>query len=144
MKNGKAKSLKMDPFGIKVDYQYIQEPTVKMNTSLETMSLIELKKLAKEKRIKQYYIKKRSELIELLTMGELPIQFKIDKMTIAELRETAKERGLRGFWSLHREELILVLFPKVQNTPANQKNNDTSKTAEHKDPQCHHPENVGI
>jgi hypothetical protein len=75
------------------------------------MSLVDLKKIAKERRIKQYYIKKRDELIALLKMDELPFQFTLEKMTIAELREQAKAKGLRGFWSLHRDDLIKVLYP---------------------------------
>ena len=117
-----------------------------MSNTIETMSLIELKKLAKEKRIKQYYIKKRSELIELLKMGELPIQYKLEKMTIAELRDMAKEKGLRGFWSLHREDLLNVLFPNqdIKDTSANEKQNNDGKAAEHKDPESHNAENVGV
>jgi hypothetical protein len=80
-------------------------------TNLDTLSLVELKKIAQVRRIKQYYIKKREELIALLKMEELPFQFTLEKMTIAELREQAKEKGLRGFWSLHRDDLIKVLYP---------------------------------
>lgn len=79
--------------------------------NIELMSLVDLKKIAKERRIKQYYIKKRDELISLLKMDELPFHFTLEKMTIAELREQAKEKGLRGFWSLHRDDLIKVLYP---------------------------------
>lgn len=118
----------------------VHNHTFKMSADIQTMSLIDLKKLAKEKRIKQYYIKKRSELIELLTMEVLPQQFKIEKMTIAQLRKIAKERGLRGFWCLHRDDLINILFPKqdtVKNTTSNKQDNDQGKTTEHEDPQCH-------
>lgn len=80
-------------------------------SNLDTLSLVELKKIAQARRIKQYYIKKREELIALLKMEELPFQFTLEKMTIAELREQAKEKGLRGFWSLHRDDLIRVLYP---------------------------------
>jgi hypothetical protein len=79
--------------------------------SLDLLPLVELKKIAQQRRIKQYYIKKREELIALLKMEELPFQFTLEKMTIAELREQAKEKGLRGFWSLHRDDLIKVLYP---------------------------------
>lgn len=111
------------------------------------MSLIDLKKLAKEKRIKQYYIKKRSELIDLLTMEELPQQFKIEKMTIAELRQLAKDRGLRGFWCLHRDDLIKILFPNqesVKETTSDKQNNNQCKAAEHEDPQSHNTDDVRV
>ena len=43
---------------------------------------------------------KRAELIQLLTMPELPASYRIEKMTIHELRDEAKKRNLRGFWGL--------------------------------------------
>jgi hypothetical protein len=93
-----------------------------MPANLETLSLVDLKKIAKERRIKQYYIKKREELITLLTMNELPFQYTLEKMTITELREQAKQKGLRGFWSLHRDDLIKVLYPNqgFEQTAPNQ------------------------
>lgn len=75
------------------------------------MSLVELKQVAKTRRIKMYYTKKRVELIRLLSMPELPDSFKIEKLTILQLREQAKERGMRGFWKLSRDELVKVLYP---------------------------------
>ena len=65
----------------------------------------------KQRRIKQYYILKRAQLIQLLSMAELPKSFIIEKMTISELREEAKRKGLRGFWTLRREQLVQLLFP---------------------------------
>jgi|UniRef100_A0A6C0EN31 hypothetical protein len=78
---------------------------------METLSLVELKKIAKERRIKQYYILKRAQLIQILSMKELPKSFIIEKMTITELRDEAKRRGIRGFWTLRREQLVAILFP---------------------------------
>lgn len=75
------------------------------------MSLVELKQVAKTRRIKMYYTKKRVELIRLLSMPELPDSYKIEKLTILQLREQAKERGMRGFWKLSRDELVKVLYP---------------------------------
>ena len=75
------------------------------------MSLAELKKAAKGRRIKQYYIMKRHHLIQLLSMDELPESYKIEKYTIHELREQARDKGIRGFWSLHRDELLQLLYP---------------------------------
>ena len=95
----------------------------------DTLSLIELKKLAKDKRIKQYYILKRAELIALLDMQELPISYKLEKMTIRELRAIAKERCMRGFWNLSKKELTEKLFPSHDE----EKNN--SQTSKHQNPQ---------
>jgi hypothetical protein len=105
---------------------------------MENLSLVELKKLAKVQRIKQYYIKKRSELIELLSMNELPASYRIEKMTIAELRSLAKDRGLRGFWALSKNDLTTLLFP-----PHNKKQ-DNSQTSEHEDPQDQNSNDVGV
>lgn len=77
----------------------------------DTLSLVELKKVAKTRRIKMYYTKKRVELIRLLSMPELPESFKIEKLTIVQLRQQAKERGMRGFWGLSRDELVNILYP---------------------------------
>lgn len=106
-------------------------PTIPSN--LETLSLVELKKIAQARRIKQYYIKKREELIALLKMEELPFQFTLEKMTIAELRDQAKEKGLRGFWSLHRDDLIKVLYPNqgFHQTAPNQHQENHGHTHEH-------------
>lgn len=78
---------------------------------MESMSILELKQLAKQRRIKQYYILKRAQLLQLLKMNELPKSFIVEKMTIGELRDEAKRKGLRGFWTLRREQLVQLLFP---------------------------------
>lgn len=78
---------------------------------MDSLSLVELKQLAKARRIKMYYILKRVQLVQLLSMNELPKSFIIEKMTIAELREEAKRKGVRGFWTLRREQLVELLFP---------------------------------
>ncbi len=78
---------------------------------MDSLSLIELKQLAKQRRIKQYYILKRAQLIQLLSLNELPKSFVIEKMTLAQLREEAKRKGVRGFWTLRREQLVNLLFP---------------------------------
>ena len=80
-------------------------------STMESMSILELKQLAKQRRIKQYYILKRAQLLQLLKMNELPKSFIVEKMTIGELREEAKRKGLRGFWTLRREQLVQLLFP---------------------------------
>ena len=85
------------------------------------MSLVELKKVAQTRSIKMYYTKKRAELIQLLSMKELPVSFVIEKLTIVELRDEAKAKGMRGFWKLSREQLVQLLYP----LPANEQNDNT-------------------
>ena len=104
---------------------------------IENMSLVELKRLAKTKKIKQYYIMKKDDLIELLRMDSLPFKFKLQKMTIAELRETAKERGMRGFWGLSKDELMETLFPHKDQQ-------DDSQTCKHENPQHQDTDEVGV
>jgi hypothetical protein len=78
---------------------------------LHTLSLVELKQRAKGRRIKQYYIMKRLQLIQLLSLPELPQTLLLEKLTIVELREEAKSRGIRGFWGLSRGDLLEMLYP---------------------------------
>lgn len=91
-----------------------------MNVStLSTLSLVDLKQLAKGRRIKQYYIMKRHQLIQILALPELPESYRREKLTIKELREDAKRKGIHGFWSLHREELLDLLYsPTDSRVPA--------------------------
>lgn len=101
-----------------------------------TMSLVELKQVAKTRRIKMYYTKKRAELIHLLSMPDLPDSFKLEKLTIVQLREEAKTRGLRGFWTLSRDELLNLLYPDGQLRHNVHKEAENSQDTEKcKDPQ---------
>lgn len=111
-----------------------------MSTPYSTMSLVELKKVAQTRSIKMYYTKKRAELIQLLSMKELPASFKIEKLTIMELREEAKKKGMRGFWKLTRDQLVELLYPNG-GLPSDQQNNDTQK---HENPQPDHCGDVGV
>lgn len=122
-------------------------PETTMNTqqTLSTLSLVELKQLAKGRRIKQYYILKRHQLIQLLSMPDLPDAYKIEKLTIHQLRDMAKEKNVRGFWSLHRDELVRLLFPEYQErqpgeTPAYKDEKNESHADEHNDPQKDDPQ----
>lgn len=121
-----------------------------MSTSVDfnTMSLMALKKLAKGRRIKQYYILPKAKLVELLSLPELPRKYTIEKMTIVELRETAKERGLRGFWSLNKEDLTRTLFPKdddaIENAPTHQKKENDSQAGEHEEPEEKNADEVRV
>lgn len=118
-----------------------------MEPNYSQMSLVELKHAAKGRRIKQYYIMKRVQLIELLSLKELPQSLKIEKMTIHELRDEARRRGMRGFWNLRREDLVALLFPQkgdVQQATPNQNQKDESHANKHDNPQKHDAEDVGI
>lgn len=119
-----------------------------MNANIDSMSLVDLKKLAKERRIKHYYVMKREQLIDLLKMDTLPVKFKLEKLTIQELRTMAKEKGLRGFWSLHRDDLLNMLFPENKNTvqsgTSDKQNQNQDGAQKHQNPETHHANNVGI
>jgi len=106
---------------------------------MDSMSIIELKQLAKERRIKQYYIMRRAQLIDILSMQELPKAMILEKKTIIELREEAKQKGLRGFWRLTRAEILDLLYPNPQED-----DKDNSKTAKHNQPESHDSNNVGV
>ena len=109
---------------------------------LHSMSLIELKKLAKEHtpKIKQYYIKSRVELIQLLSMKELPESYRIEKLTIAELRKEARERKLGvNIWNLRKKELLELLYPSTEKKDKNDENCE-----EHNDPKERECENIGV
>jgi hypothetical protein len=108
--------------------------------SYHTMSLVELKKAAQTRSIKMYYTKKRSELIQLLSMKELPASFVIEKFTILELRTEAKKRGMRGFWKLTRDQLVALLYPDG-TLGTNQKDYDSEKD---EDPQSNDTHDVGV
>jgi hypothetical protein len=88
---------------------------------------------------------KRAQLIELLTLAELPQSFKVEKMTIHQLRDEAKKKNIKGIWGLKREQLVDILFPKnVDKAAPDQDEQDQGKTQEHHDPDNHNPENVGV
>lgn len=116
-----------------------------MSTNYSVMSLVDLKKHAKTLHIKQYYIMKRAQLIELLEMDSLPDSYKIEKMTIHELRDEAKKKKIRGFWGLKRGELVDILFPKdVGEATTNKNQKNESQAKEHHQPHEHDPEDVWV
>jgi len=108
-----------------------------------TMTLAELKKVARDlpkgRKIKQYYIKSRHELIQLLTMPELPKELVIEKLTLAELRIQAKERGIPNMWKYRRQQLQEILYPSPQK---NHENDDSGK--KHDNPEEGEGEDVGV
>lgn len=77
-----------------------------------SMSLIELKQLAKDKQIKYYYMKPKTELVELLSLNDLPTYIKLQKITIKKLREEAKEKQVERIWAKSRQQLVEVLYPE--------------------------------
>ena len=97
-----------------------------------TMSLVELKQVAKTHipKIKQYYIKTKLQLIQILTLEEFTEEMIISKKKISDLRKEAQDRKLPGIWNLRRAELIQLLYPNTNQN--NQNNNDGQK---HNDPQ---------
>ena len=101
------------------------------------MSLVELKQLAKG--IKQYYIMRRAQLIELLSMEALPQALVLEKKTVTELRQEAKLRGMRGFWRRSKEDLLELLYPHAEQHQKNQR-----QAQEHDEPQSHDPQDVGV
>lgn len=100
------------------------------------MSLIELKRVAKGRGIKLYYVMPKDELVRLLALPELPLDLRLQKKTIRQLREEAKERNLTGFWGLSRGELLTLLYPDQQGAP-HKNEKDQGDTHEHDDPQNH-------
>lgn len=116
-----------------------------MEPNYQKMYLADLKLLAKTRRIKLYYIKTKDELIELLTMPELPLAMKIEKMTIHQLRAEAKKRGMRGYFSLRRDALVNRLFPQdVDEATPNKNEEDQGEANKHHEPEEHDPKEVGV
>ncbi len=95
------------------------------------MSLVDLKKAAKNHvpKIKQYYTKRRHELIQILTMKEFPEEFIIEKKKISELRKEATEKGYVNIWGLKRAELVELLYPSP-----NKNNKNDNHTEKHNHP----------
>jgi hypothetical protein len=118
-----------------------------MEPNYESMYLSELKLIAKTRRIKMYYVKSKEELVELLTMKELPLEMRIEKMTNKQLQAEAKTRGITGVTGLRRPALIRILFPKnedVSKATTNQNQENKSQTDKHHQPEEHDPEEVRV
>ena len=96
------------------------------------MSLVELKQAAKSHtpKIKQYYIKSRTELIQILTMNEFTEDMIVAKKSVAELRKEAQERKIPGLWKLRRAELVEILYPSTK-----QDNEDDDSGKKHDNPE---------
>lgn len=96
-----------------------------------SMSLADLKKEARDHipKIKQYYIKSRLELIQILTMETLPNTFVLEKKTISQLRKEAIDKGIKNIWKLKRAQLMELLYPST-----NQNNKNDYSAQKHEDP----------
>lgn len=96
-----------------------------------TFSLAELKVIARDHRprIKQYYIKTKIELLQILTSKQFPDKLRIEKMKLNELRAEAVKQNIPGPWKLRRKQLVELLYPSTQQD--NQNNDSTEK---HNDP----------
>jgi hypothetical protein len=105
--------------------------------TLNTLPLPELKQLAKARRIKQYYIMKRVELIRILSLSELPQSFLVEKLTIRQLRTQAKQSGKQGFWTLTRDQLVALLYPEL--TPSDKKHQDSNNSQQNESPKEGNP-----
>lgn len=106
---------------------------------MDSLSIVELKQLAKVRRIKQYYIMRRAQLIQLLSLQELPKELILEKKTILSLREEAKQKGLRGFWRMTRAEILALLYP---DPPENDQ--DNRQAAKHDQPESHDSKDVRV
>lgn len=97
-----------------------------------SLSLVELKQAARDHKppIKHYYIKSRLELIQILSLKELPESFVLQKKTIAELRKEAIARGYKHIWKLKKAELMELLYPS-----SNKNNHNNNHAKEHDYPE---------
>lgn len=100
------------------------------------LSLVELKQIAKGRKIKLYYVMPKDELVRLLSLPELPMELRLQKKTIRQLRQEAKTRNLSGFWGLSRGELLGLLYPDQQGA-ANKNEKNQRDANEHDAPQKH-------
>ena len=103
-----------------------------VNTNVHSLSLVDLKQLAKINNppIKYYYIKSRLELIQILTLKAFPQEMMIEKLTIHQLKKQAQEKGMINVWKLNRKQLIDYLYPST-----NENNDNNDHTEEHNNPQ---------
>jgi len=104
------------------------------------LEVCELKQEAKERKIKMYYIMKKAQLIQLLSMKELPEKYIIEKKTIVMLKKEAVERNFPSVYKMNRQTLVELLYPHVYGETGAQKNNKYyDGTDKHYDPEKHYP-----
>jgi hypothetical protein len=99
-------------------------------------------------KLKNYYILPKAKLVELLSMPEIPLKYRIEKMTIIELRALAKERGLVGISGLKKIQLTRLLFPEdnnaVENTSTHQHEKNDGKAGKHENPENQDSNQIGV
>jgi hypothetical protein len=117
---------------------WVRAEDIDSTMDYSTMSLIELKRTAKGRGLKLYYILPKDELVRLLSLPELPLELRLQKKTIRQLRQEAKAKNLTGFWGLSRGELLALLYPNEQGA-ANKNQKNQCDADEHDDPQNHRP-----
>jgi predicted ATP-dependent Lon-type protease len=97
----------------------------------------ELKQEAKERHIKFYYVMRKAQLIQLLSMKELPQSYIIEKKRIGELREEARARGFKSIYRLNRSALVELLYPdETWSKNQHQHHNNANK---HNTPKNYNP-----
>lgn len=113
----------------------VSEPVptdVSTKSTLSSLTLAELKQLAKDANIKGYYKLNKKELVEKLqqeqavpsetteSIQELPTEstvyisdkFALKKLTVKQLREVAKQKNVYGYLKLKKDELIDAIIDK--------------------------------
>jgi hypothetical protein len=101
----------------------------------------ELKQEAKERRIKMYYVMRKAQLIELLSMKELPEKYIIEKKVIGELRSEARARGFLSSYRLNRSALLELLYPHLYGkTSSEYKHKNQNNTDKHNTPKDYYAE----
>lgn len=105
------------------------------------MCLVDLKNAAKVHRppIKYYYVKSRKELIDILSLPEMPQRMIKEKLRIQDLRAQAKARNIPNIWRMRRVELMELLYPDPKQD--NQNNDDAE---EHNTPKKGERKNVRV
>ena len=93
----------------------------------KSMCLVDLKNAAKLHLppIKYYYVKSRKELIDILSLPEMPQKMIKEKLRIQDLRTMAKARSIPNIWRMRRIELLELLYPDPQENDEN--DDDTEK-----------------
>jgi len=105
------------------------------------MCLVDLKNAAKVHRppIKYYYIKSRKELIDILSLAEMPQTMIKEKLRIQDLRAQAKARNIPNIWRMRRVELMALLYPDPKED-----NQDDDDAKEHDTPKKGERKNVRV
>jgi hypothetical protein len=102
------------------------------------MEYCELKQEAKERRIKLYYVMRKAQLIQILSMNPLPEKYIVEKKRIQELRQEARARGFVCIYKFNRSELVELLYPHLCGKPSTENQNKNQyDTHKHDTPNNH-------